>query len=149
MDPKYPRTGTTNLHLDVTDAINVMVYVSETRDMPYNTEMNAVQRAIIDAGCDIHPGELPGALWHIFSPSDAEKIRKFLDKKGEQGDDPIHDQSHYLDQESLDRLKKDHQVVAYSFVQYLGDAVFIPAGAPHQVRNLLNCIKVAEDFVSP
>lgn len=37
----------------------------------------------------------------------------------------------------------------YAIAQCLGDAVFIPAGAPHQVRNLLNCIKVAEDFVSP
>ena len=27
--------------------------------------------------------------------------------------------------------------------------MFIPAGACHQVRNLHNCIKVAEDFVSP
>ena len=31
----------------------------------------------------------------------------------------------------------------------MGDTVFIPAGAAHQVRNLHNCIKVAEDFVSP
>ncbi|WVZ13099.1 hypothetical protein V8G54_017629 [Vigna mungo] len=31
----------------------------------------------------------------------------------------------------------------------LGDAVFIPAGCPHQVRNLKSCIKVALDFVSP
>ncbi len=30
-----------------------------------------------------------------------------------------------------------------------GDAVFIPAGAAHQVQNLFSCIKVAEDFVSP
>lgn len=37
----------------------------------------------------------------------------------------------------------------YAIVQCLGDAVFVPAGAPHQVRNLHNCIKVAEDFVSP
>ena len=37
----------------------------------------------------------------------------------------------------------------YSIVQCLGDAVFVPAGAPHQVWNLNNCIKVAEDFVSP
>ena len=32
---------------------------------------------------------------------------------------------------------------------FLGDTVFIPAGACHQVRNLHNCIKIAEDFVSP
>lgn len=38
---------------------------------------------------------------------------------------------------------------SYAIVQCLGDAVFVPAGAPHQVRNLHNCIKVAEDFVSP
>lgn len=31
----------------------------------------------------------------------------------------------------------------------MGDAVFIPAGAPHQVKNLQSCIKVAGDFVSP
>ena len=30
-----------------------------------------------------------------------------------------------------------------------GEAVFIPAGCPHQVRNLKSCIKVALDFVSP
>ena len=34
-------------------------------------------------------------------------------------------------------------------MQCAGDTVFIPAGAAHQVRNLHNCIKVAEDFVSP
>lgn len=36
-----------------------------------------------------------------------------------------------------------------SFVHVPGDTVFIPAGATHQVRNLHNCIKIAEDFVSP
>ena len=39
--------------------------------------------------------------------------------------------------------------IGYAFVQCAGDTVFIPAGACHQVRNLHNCIKVAEDFVSP
>ena len=43
----------------------------------------------------------------------------------------------------------DFLVVGYAIVQCAGDTVFIPAGAPHQVRNLHNCIKVAEDFVSP
>lgn len=37
----------------------------------------------------------------------------------------------------------------FTIIQYLGDAIFIPAGAPHQVRNLNSCIKVAGDFVSP
>lgn len=38
---------------------------------------------------------------------------------------------------------------AWTFEQYDQEAVFIPAGCPHQVRNLKSCIKVALDFVSP
>ena len=38
---------------------------------------------------------------------------------------------------------------AWRFVQRRGDAVFIPAGCAHQVRNLCSCIKVAHDFLSP
>lgn len=63
--------------------------------------------------------------------------------------DAIHDQSWYLDNILRERLSKEYGVEGYPIVQCLGDAIFIPAGAPHQVRNLLNCIKVAEDFVSP
>ncbi|BBG97657.1 Transcription factor jumonji domain-containing protein [Prunus dulcis] len=40
-------------------------------------------------------------------------------------------------------------VEPWTFMQYLGEAVFIPAGCPHQVRNTQSCIKVALDFVSP
>ncbi|KAH9603602.1 hypothetical protein KSS87_015978 [Heliosperma pusillum] len=40
-------------------------------------------------------------------------------------------------------------VEPWTFEQHLGEAVFIPAGCPHQVRNRLSCIKVALDFVSP
>ncbi|KAM7268200.1 hypothetical protein ACFE04_010366 [Oxalis oulophora] len=40
-------------------------------------------------------------------------------------------------------------VEPWTFEQHLGEAVFIPAGCPHQVRNRQSCIKVALDFVSP
>jgi lysine-specific demethylase 3 len=40
-------------------------------------------------------------------------------------------------------------IEAWTFEQDYGEAVFIPAGCPHQVRNLKSCIKVALDFVSP
>ncbi|XP_045432497.1 lysine-specific demethylase 3B isoform X3 [Pipistrellus kuhlii] len=105
----------------------------------------------------IHDGkEKPGALWHIYAAKDAEKIRELLRKVGEeQGQenppdhDPIHDQSWYLDQTLRKRLYEEYGVQGWAIVQFLGDAVFIPAGAPHQVHNLYSCIKVAEDFVSP
>ncbi|KZV52384.1 hypothetical protein F511_32945 [Dorcoceras hygrometricum] len=47
------------------------------------------------------------------------------------------------------RLKEEYGIEPWTFIQKLGDAVFIPAGCPHQVRNLKSCIKVALDFVSP
>ena len=76
---------------------------------------------------------------------------------------PIHDQSIYLTMEHKRRLKEEYGQVfvvvlsaygqsyctllnmvlygcigiePWTFVQKLGDAVFIPAGCPHQVRNL-------------
>lgn len=77
------------------------------------------------------------------------QVGKERGEKIEQQHDPIHDQSWYLDEELRDRLAKEYGVLGYTILQCMGDAIFIPAGAPHQVRNLNNCIKVAEDFVSP
>ncbi|XP_044761526.1 lysine-specific demethylase 3B isoform X2 [Coccinella septempunctata] len=159
----HPSKGTTNLHLDISDAVNVMVYVGIPKDGDSDEHIKEAFRAIDEAGCDIltrrrvrDKGELPGALWHIYNAKDADKIRDLLNKvvmeKGgrlEPNHDPIHDQSCYLDGPLRERLYKEYGVEGYAIVQCLGDAVFIPAGAPHQVRNLHNCIKVAEDFVSP
>ena len=47
--------------------------------------------------------------------------------------DPIHDQSWYLNNELLERLYKEYGVQGWAITQCWGDAVFIPAGAPHQV----------------
>uniref|UniRef100_A0A671V898 Lysine-specific demethylase n=1 Tax=Sparus aurata TaxID=8175 RepID=A0A671V898_SPAAU len=155
------KVGTTNLHLDVSDAVNVMVYVGipqgegdQEQEVMTTIEEGDVdemtKRRVYDAK------EKPGALWHIYAAKDAEKIRELLRKVGEeQGQenppdhDPIHDQSWYLDQLLRRRLYEEYGVQGWAIVQFLGDAVFIPAGAPHQVHNLYSCIKVAEDFVSP
>lgn len=85
----FPREGTTNLHLDVSDAVNVMVYVGIPEDGPGGraAEENAALKAIDDSGCDIitkrrvrEVHEIPGALWHIYDAMDADKIRDFLNK---------------------------------------------------------------------
>ncbi|KAH9518478.1 Lysine-specific demethylase 3A [Bulinus truncatus] len=162
---QFPKEGTTNLHLDISDAVNVMVYVGIPWDGQggRKAQEEAAVKAIDDAGCDsitkrrvreVH--EIPGALWHIYDAHDADKIRDFLNKVAkergeiiEKDHDAIHDQSWYLDKELCDRLLKEYGVQGYTIVQCLGDAIFIPAGAPHQVRNLHSCVKVAEDFVSP
>ncbi|XP_058801148.1 lysine-specific demethylase 3A-like isoform X2 [Phymastichus coffea] len=159
----HPDKGTTNLHLDVSDAVNVMVYVGIINDSDREKRVKAALKAIDEAGCDIltrrrvrQAQQVPGALWHIYAARDADKIRDMLNAVAiERGDtlepysDAIHDQSFYLDGPLRERLYRDYGVEGYAIVQCLGDAVFVPAGAPHQVRNLHNCIKVAEDFVSP
>ena len=91
-------------------------------------------------------GEKPGAIWHIFKPDDADKIRDYLwayerkrSKKSEEKltqSDRIHDQRFYIDKKMLKELEdptKEFKVKPFTILQFLGDAIFIPAGAPHQV----------------
>uniref|UniRef100_A0A8C4R5B6 Lysine-specific demethylase n=1 Tax=Eptatretus burgeri TaxID=7764 RepID=A0A8C4R5B6_EPTBU len=154
--------ATTNLHLDVSDAVNVMVYVGVPKGGDYDLEAE-VMMDMVDSEIDEatlrrvrEDGDVPGALWHIYSARDAEKIRMLLRKvcsetgQGFASDhDPIHDQAWYLHATLRRRLREEYGVTGWAIVQCLGDAVFIPAGAPHQVHNLHSCVKVAEDFVSP
>ena len=49
------------------------------------------------------------------------------------GTDPIHDQLIYLDSDLRQRLLKEYGVKGWTIAQAVGDAIFIPAGAPHQV----------------
>ncbi|ORY32100.1 hypothetical protein BCR39DRAFT_524154 [Naematelia encephala] len=121
--------GSTRLHMDVADAVNIMVYASPRPDG--------------QPGC---------AVWDLFRADDADKIRKYLVKKFQNTHkfyDPIHSQLFYLDSAMRKELLESYGVVSWRVYQYPGQAVFIPAGCAHQVCNLADCIKIALDFVSP
>uniref|UniRef100_A0A061SCC7 Lysine-specific demethylase 3 n=2 Tax=Tetraselmis sp. GSL018 TaxID=582737 RepID=A0A061SCC7_9CHLO len=148
----------TKLHLDLSDAVNVLSHVEP--DDP-DTE----------GGSD--GGATDGAVWDIFRREDTDKLMRFLEEHSneffhtsheEQDGDirharrrlsemgfehPIHCQRFMLTARHLEKLREEHGVRPWHFVQREGEAVFIPAGCAHQVRNLRSCTKIAVDFVSP
>ncbi|MCO5567633.1 hypothetical protein L7F22_021327 [Adiantum nelumboides] len=108
----------------------------------------------------IEPGVSGGALWDIFRREDVPKLQAYLnchwrefkhtgDKLLDRIVNPIHDQTIFINEEHKRKLKEEQGVEPWTFEQHIGEAVFIPAGCPHQVRNMKSCIKVALDFVSP
>jgi len=120
--------GSTRLHMDMADALNVMTYA-----------------------CPTASGSPGSAAWDLFRAEDSDKIREFLRQrfKGQFTNDPIHGQTIYLDEDLRRALWEQYGVMSWRFYQRPGDAVFIPAGCAHQVCNMSDCIKVAIDFVSP
>lgn len=110
--------GTTRLHMDIADAVNIMLYAEPTPE-----------------------GEVGFATWDLFRSEDGEKIRKFLaDEFPRRPEDthlkdPIHSQNHYLDSNLMHKLRTQYGVRSFRIHQRPGDAVFIPAGCPHQERS--------------
>jgi lysine-specific demethylase 3 len=129
--------GTTRLHMDMADALNIMVHAEP---MP-----------------DGSPGY---AAWDLFHSDDSDKIRQFLKNKylikaasatagaasSSNGNgngnastakpllhDPIHSQQFYLDSTMRLELFVTMGVMSHRVYQKPGEAVFIPAGCAHQV----------------
>ncbi|KAI0063948.1 hypothetical protein BV25DRAFT_1774783, partial [Artomyces pyxidatus] len=121
------KKGSTRLHMDATDAVNIMAHA------------------------ELHPdGRLGAAKWDIFTRDSIPKLRTFLRIEGgfEGVGDPIHSQSIYLTPSLLRRLSTDYGIRPYTLYQNPGQAVFIPSGCPHQVSNRNDAVKVACDFLS-
>ena len=107
--------GSTRLHMDVADAINIMTW-SKRPPEDKSTEP-------------------PCAAWDIFRAEDANKLRDLMREYFDDASDsdPIHSQKYYLD-EDIRRLFAAKGVYSHRIYQKAGEAVFIPAGCAHQVR---------------
>ncbi|ORX47712.1 hypothetical protein DM01DRAFT_1338936 [Hesseltinella vesiculosa] len=154
--------GTTNIHCDMTDAVNVICHAR-----PNDLYNNGKDLGIPDVDSTETTSDGVVAIWHIFRYEDLQALRTFLTRLdeeytslpipfgtrqrrlGEKCYDPLHSQWIYLTGPLLNRLQQDYGVTPWTVYQKTGDAVYVPAGCAHQVRNLQHAIKCAFDFVSP
>ena len=142
MDPNTKKGGHTNLHCDVADAVNMMVDVgvhARGEEGDSDEEESLESESLHDDDL----GELSsqhGAIWDIWRWEDSDAILQLLHAVARERDveitnNPIHDQLFYLDAPLRRRLRQEYNVRGWRFIQRHGDAVFIPAGCPHQVRD--------------
>jgi len=111
--------GSTKLHLDLTDALNLMVWAANCPD-----------------------GKPSDAAWDIFPPWASPFLRKyFREHCAFTGpDDPIHAQCFYMTPTMLDRFADEYNIRPYRIYQHPGQCVIIPAGCAHQVSKFL-CLR--------
>uniref|UniRef100_A0A5B7A1W7 Putative lysine-specific demethylase JMJ25 isoform X1 n=1 Tax=Davidia involucrata TaxID=16924 RepID=A0A5B7A1W7_DAVIN len=102
----------------------------------------------------------PGALWDVFRRQDVPKLIEYLRVHCKEFgkpdcvlDDfvtrPLYYGVIFLNRHHKRKLKEEFGVEPWSFEQHLGEAVFIPAGCPFQVRNLHSAVQLSLDFLSP
>ncbi|XP_077047837.1 lysine-specific demethylase hairless [Agelaius phoeniceus] len=154
--------GTKPLTVEAADSISVLAHAARApREPLLPAELDELEAPLRER---LGAGAVPGALWHIFRAEDAPRIRDFLRKAAqESGQDAVEPPGFpleppgfhleppglYLDPTLRRRLRDECGVSGWSLLQLPGDAVLVPAGAPHQVRSLSGTISVEQQFLSP
>ena len=147
--------STFNLQYNVSGMIHVMFHV-------YPDFKEDILDSLKHIGCDEDSLELAqkepknvGAVWHIFHPKDMEKSREFIHKnvqckKIKFNKDPLWlGTIPYMNLQLLKKLDSDFGIRSWTVVQMQGDGIFIPPGAPYQVKILNASMFVQTDFISP
>ncbi|KAM6113308.1 lysine-specific demethylase hairless [Phoenicopterus ruber ruber] len=157
--PQDRTIGTKNLTVEAADSISVLVHAAARlperpaarQDLLLHADADGVDAPLKERLWDA--GSRPGALWHIFRAEDAGRIQDFLQKacedQGQEGAATAEPPGPYLDASLRRRLREECGVSGWTLLQFLGDAVLVPAGAPHQVQSLTGTISVEQRFLSP
>ncbi|KAI3677352.1 hypothetical protein L1987_86978 [Smallanthus sonchifolius] len=153
----------TKLHYEKSDTVNVLTHTKS--NVLTSTKLNKTkvvkqkhgdqhEPLVCEAGPQRNEGQqyavepMEGsALWDIFHRKDVPKLEEYLRNHStefshtdrfsvEQVFHPIHDRTFYLNMEHKRKLKEEFGIEPWTLKQNLGDAIFIPAGCPYQVRNL-------------
>ncbi|CAM5127177.1 unnamed protein product [Natator depressus] len=160
--PEDRTVGTKNLTVEATDSISVLVYAGAYPLDGHSVQKEILRRAEEDGVDDVLKERLwdmrnwAGALWHIFRAEDADCIKGFLQKvckaHGEDRATQLDLNGHrscYLDASLRRRLREECGVSGWTLLQFMGDAVLVPTGAPYQVQSLSSTISVTQRFLSP
>eukprot|EP00775_Hariotina_reticulata_P006709 gene6710-6930_t len=160
----------TKLHLDMADAVNLLLNSHPGGDQETRRVLEAAAAAGRTGRCGDQEPNRPGydgagAVWDMFRRQDTPALQGFLlahaadfTHQGEQVSperhptvsvSPVQSQVFMLAQRQRELLREETGVEMWHFEQHANEAVFIPAGCAHQVRNLQSCCKVAVDFMSP
>ncbi|ANM60276.1 Transcription factor jumonji (jmjC) domain-containing protein [Arabidopsis thaliana] len=147
----------TKLHCDMSDAVNILMHTAEVTlseeqrsaiaDLKQKhkqqnekelQEQNGLEEEEVVSDEIVVYDETSGALWDIFKREDVPKLEEYLRKhciefrhtycsRVTKVYHPIHDQSYFLTVEHKRKLKAEFGIEPWTFVQKLGEAVFIPA----------------------
>ncbi|KAG6702181.1 hypothetical protein I3843_07G019700 [Carya illinoinensis] len=148
--------NTCGTKLDAHENESVVDGSIETNDVEEN---NVCEQSNIDGG-EVSEKTHPGVLWDVFRRQDVPKMTEYLRIHWKEfGKTDIvsnefvkrllYDETLFLNAHHKRKLKEEFGVEPWSFEQHLGQAVFVPAGCPFQVRNLQSTVQLGLDFLSP
>ncbi|XP_023406797.1 lysine-specific demethylase hairless isoform X1 [Loxodonta africana] len=150
VSPHRGHLGTKNLSVEVTDLVSILVYAEAPLPAWHRPQKDFLTG--LDGEGLWSPGSQVSIVWHVFRAQDTQRIRRFLQMVCPAGAgtlEPGTQGSCYLDAGLRRRLREEWGVSCWTLLQAPGEAVLVPAGAPHQVQGLVSTISVTQHFLSP
>nr|XP_036880580.1 lysine-specific demethylase hairless isoform X1 [Manis javanica] len=150
VSPHRGHLGTKNLCVEVTDLVSILVCAEAPLPAWHRAQKDFLTG--LDGEGLWSPGSQASTVWHVFRAQDAQRIRRFLQMvcpAGAGNLEPGAPGSCYLDTGLRRRLREEWGVSCWTLLQAPGEAVLVPAGAPHQVQGLVSTVNITQHFLSP